>query len=396
MKKQYKIQLPKGKKVTMTNVDFEDGVMTVNVEIENRENFHEAIHNEVCGVFGKINNQWKEVLKANGITREKIEEMAKESIKELEKDCPDICDKMIQEYGEDICGKTEQKYDPKDGDFVKIEQEGALYFTPDLGIGYSEKEPSIGIFKSIEMNEGKELLFCYITLMRDSQYEVLLPLEHEGHTFSVGAVSNLKVSPATEAEKKLLIDKLAKINKKWNKWTKSIEDIEYIPQDGDIVTMPMVSDLANFLKAKKYIAIYKREDIEEKKIYCYFIIGQHRNGDTFVFEEDHITDNGTMISGIKPATKEEKYLLFDKLAESGKRWNEEKKCLEDVRWRAKKGEPYSYLLLGDTDILVTTTTDKRVYKDDERFNSGNYFKTEEAAEKVAEQIRDIFKNSKSE
>ena len=88
MKKQYKIQLPKGKKVTMTNVDFEDGVMTVNVELENRENFHEAIHNEVCGVFGKINNQWKEVLKANGITREKIEEMAKESIKELEKDCP--------------------------------------------------------------------------------------------------------------------------------------------------------------------------------------------------------------------------------------------------------------------------------------------------------------------
>ena len=103
MKKQYKIQLPKGKKVTMANVEFENGVMTVNVEIENRENFYEAIHDEVCGVFGKINNHWKEVLKANGITREKIEEMAKKSIKELEKDCPDIWDKMIQEYGEDIC-----------------------------------------------------------------------------------------------------------------------------------------------------------------------------------------------------------------------------------------------------------------------------------------------------
>lgn len=37
MKKQYKIQLPKGKKVTMTNVDFEDGVMTVNLELENRK-----------------------------------------------------------------------------------------------------------------------------------------------------------------------------------------------------------------------------------------------------------------------------------------------------------------------------------------------------------------------
>lgn len=30
------------------------------------------------------------------------------------------------------------------------------------------------------------------------------------------------------------------------------------------------------------------------------------------------------------------------------------------------------------------------------YKSGNYFKTEEAAEKVAEQIREIFKNSKAE
>ena len=175
MKKQYKIQLPKGKKVTMTNVDFEDGVMTVNVE--------------------------------------------------LEKEDSNIWDKMIQEYGEAICGKKVQKYEPKDGDFVKIEQEGKLYFTPDLGISYSEKEPSIGIFKSIEMDKGNELLYCYITLIRDSPYKVLLPLEHEGHTYSVGEVSNLKVIPATEEEKKLLIEKLAEVGKRWNPGTKTIENV---------------------------------------------------------------------------------------------------------------------------------------------------------------------------
>lgn len=238
MKKQYKIQLPKGKKVTMTNVDFENGVMTVNVE--------------------------------------------------LEKDDSNIWYKMIQEYGESICGKKVQKYEPKDGDFVKIEQEGKLYFTPDLGIGYSEKEPSIGIFKSIEMNKGKELLFCYITLIRDSQSEVLLPLEHEGHTYSVGEVSNLKVSPATEEEKKLLIEKLAEV---------------------------------------------------------------------------------------------------------GKRWNEEKKCLEDVRWRAKKGELYHWV---SADGYVKESTDDHGECDNCYYKSGNYFKTEEAAEKIAEQIRNIFKNSKAE
>lgn len=238
MKKQYKIQLPKGKKVTLTNVDFKNGVMTVNVE--------------------------------------------------LEKDDSNIWDKMIQEYGEAICGKKVQKYEPKDGDFVKIEQEGTLYFTPDLGIGYSEKEPSIGIFKSIEMNKWKELLYCYITLIRDSQYKVLLPLEHEGHTYSVGEVSNLKVSPATEEEKKLLIEKLAEV---------------------------------------------------------------------------------------------------------GKRWNEEKKCLENVRWRAKKGKLYRWV---SADGYVKESTDEHGECDNCYYNSGNYFKTEEAAEKIAEQIREIFKNSKAE
>ena len=238
MKKQYKIQLPKGKKVTMTNVDFENGVMTVNVE--------------------------------------------------LEKDDSNIWDKMIQEYGEAICGKKVQKYEPKDGDFVKIEQEGKLYYTPDLGIGYSEKEPSIGIFKSIEMNKGKELLYCYITLIRDYQYKVLLPLEHEGHTYSVGEVSNLEVSPATEEEKKLLIEKLAEV---------------------------------------------------------------------------------------------------------GKRWNEEKKCLENVRWRAKKGCSYYYI---NPELYIDIEHDVLASIDDKYYNMGNYFKTEEAAEKTAEQIRNIFKNSKSE
>ena len=311
MKKQYKIQLPKGKKVTMTNVDFEDGVMTVNVELENRK---------------------------------------------------------------------EQKYEPKDGDFIFVESRLKPYVT---------KYSYIGIFHDIIKDDG----FSTILLMYAS-------LKDEGRLVcgnSIEPYINAEyIRPATEREKKILIDKLAEVGKRWNKWTKSIEDIEYIPQDGDIVTMPMVSDLANFLKAKKYIAIYKREDIEEEKIYCYYIISQQNNGEICIFNADHIVDNGRMISGIRPANEKEKKLLFDKLAEEGKRWNEEKKCLENVRWRAKDGEPYSYLLIGDTDILVTTTTDTRMYKDDERFNSGNYFKTVEAAEKVAEQIRKIFKNSKTE
>lgn len=80
----------------------------------------------------------------------------------------------------------------------------------------------------------------------------------------------------------------------------------------------------------------------------------------------------------------------------GKKWNLETKRIEDVRWRANDCDHYYYLLFVDTDLIVTETTDIRTDKDDERYNSGNYFKTSEAAEKAAEQIRETFQNSKAE
>lgn len=289
MKKQYKIQLPKGKKVTMTNVNFEDGVMTVNVELENRTNFHKAIHNEVCGVFGKINNEFKEVLKANGVTREKIEEMAKEPIKELEKDCPDIWNKRIQEYREAICGKKVQKYEPKDGEFIHLKWKGIKTMHP-----YEKEErEAIAIFKEIK----NDMLYCYITYFIGEDFKnhpVFIPLfDNNGHKLSNGYASTFdEIRPATEKEKKLLIDQLAKVNKKWNPKMKTIED---------------------------------------------------------------------------------------------------------VRWRAKEGEEYYYFTINkDAMDGVWEKDDMRALEDDNRYEAGNYFKTYEAAEKVAEQILDIFKNSKAE
>ena len=259
MKKQYKIQLPKGKKVTMTNVDFENGVMTVNVELENRTNFHEAIHNEVCGVFGKINNELEEVLKANGVTREKIEEMAKESIKELEKDCPDIWDKIIQGYIEAISGKKGHEYEPKEGDFISFDD----YYGLNIAI-----------------------------------YNVKYAIGH--------------------------------------------------------------------------------------KLYCFY---NEKKG--LYYKGGNVT---TFDFTCRPSTEEEKNLLIDKLAEIGKRWNEETRTIEDVKWRAGKSEPYYYIIGFDS---IVGTTDERLACDENRYATNNYFKNREAAEKVAEQIREIFKSSKA-
>ena len=96
---------------------------------------------------------------------------------------------------------------------------------------------------------------------------------------------------------------------------------------------------------------------------------------------------------IRPATDSEKQLLFDALANEGKMWDAERKQVVDLpRWRAKEGGVY-YAVSLSCEVTAETECSKL---DDKRYNGGNYFKTREAAKKVAEQIREIFKNSKAE
>lgn len=97
----------------------------------------------------------------------------------------------------------------------------------------------------------------------------------------------------------------------------------------------------------------------------------------------------------KPEVKvEENQLLFDALAKEGKRWNAEKKCIEDLpRWRAKANETYYFIGI---DVEVKDYIEYGYSVDDACYSAGNYFKTREAAERVASQIREIFKNSKAE
>ena len=97
---------------------------------------------------------------------------------------------------------------------------------------------------------------------------------------------------------------------------------------------------------------------------------------------------------LRPATEEEKQLLFDALAKEGKRWNAEEKRIEDLpRWRALYNE--NYYLIG-SELTVDCQSEIGYVVDDNRYNAGNYFKTREAAERAAEKIRKILKESKAE
>lgn len=97
----------------------------------------------------------------------------------------------------------------------------------------------------------------------------------------------------------------------------------------------------------------------------------------------------------RPATDSEKQLLFDALAKQGKMWDAQKKAVVDLpRWRAEKDCRYYYIK--NCDATIHPGDDNRFEIDNNFYKSGNYFKTKEAAERVAEQIREIFKNSKAE
>lgn len=100
------------------------------------------------------------------------------------------------------------------------------------------------------------------------------------------------------------------------------------------------------------------------------------------------------IKEFRPATEEEKQRLFKAIAKEGYQWNPEKKNLWKLpRWRAWKGEVYYFI---NTSLSVCSKEQAFDCEDINRNGAGNCFKTEEAAERVAKQIREIFKNSKVE
>lgn len=99
-------------------------------------------------------------------------------------------------------------------------------------------------------------------------------------------------------------------------------------------------------------------------------------------------------SEYRPASEEEKKRIFDELARVSLRWNAKKKKLENIsRWRAKNGDTYFCVL---SDLTIKQNRECDDLSDDALYRECNYFKTNKAAEKAAKEIREIFKNSKSE
>ena len=153
---------------------------------------------------------------------------------------------------------------------------------------------------------------------------------------------------------------------------------KFQPKDGDIIAFGMV--LYNLS-----VGIFHRFADDDDT---------HEDYVTLSSNGIHFNEGCWVTENMRPATEAEKLRLFDALAKKGKRWNAEKKCIEDLpRWRAKANETYYFIAI---DVEVMDDIEDGGCVDDACYSAGNYFKTREAAERVAKQIREIFKNSKAE
>lgn len=255
----------------------------------------------------------------------------------------------------------QEKFDPKDGDFLYCEKCG-VFICRSNSPYEGTLRAYVGIGSRGQIVEQPELFvsetyWCWINHCRY----------------------------ATPEEKSAFLERLEKeCHKKWNPEKKCLEDI-YIPKFGDIVHLELKD---NDLYASKgtIISIYPNKEMTTDL-----------NGFFDIFNLGHygeiINKVGANVKSIRLASELEKNKLFNKLAEVGKRWNEETKQLEDIRWRA--GQLCEYYSI-DFNYTIKRYVESFSIEDFKRYTNGNYFRTPEAAQKVADQIKDIFKKSKVE
>ena len=119
---------------------------------------------------------------------------------------------------------------------------------------------------------------------------------------------------ATAEEKQKLNELLKKNNKRWNAEKKCIEDVS-VYKDGDFV----VNDVNSVLILKEING-------------CYILDHAYLHG----YDELIIDEVGSYFGVKRHATTEEKQRMINALSGQGKRWNEDKKCIEDIPKRKFK------------------------------------------------------------
>ena len=255
------------------------------------------------------------------------------------------------------CPLTFNRFSPKPGDLVTV---------------ISPRGKSIFIYKSGECKKGKKV-YCFAQL-------------HYGNGFCDGSWTiedkNNDTTDwhlSTKSDRCEFFEAMVKAGYKWNakklELTKKVE-MEWKPKDGDFA-------VAGYSTLSPYLIIAKPTPagISDYVWLC--------DGDL------SITSVSAFHDGFKfrKQTEQETKMLIDALSKDGKTWNPELKRIEDIKWRAEKGETYLYLFFEFGTACVSGTSDDRSSVDDMFFSSGNYFKTENSAQIFADKINELLKQN---
>lgn len=104
----------------------------------------------------------------------------------------------------------------------------------------------------------------------------------------------------------------------------------------------------------------------------------------------YLTNKSIYTGNFRLATKSEIAQLYERLHSIGKDWDAKNKKLVNCRWKPKMGEGYFFIdSIGEIHLGTISS-----YNNKELFDFGNYFKTKEEAEAIAEKIKKLL-NAKS-
>ena len=153
---------------------------------------------------------------------------------------------------------------------------------------------------------------------------------------------------------------------------------------------------------KDNVVVFEKEDKEEVRefkdgdvlhsIYDHEVLIFKKNTDSEYFSSHYNysgkDNNAWLIDAFRHATEEEKQRLFNKMKEDGLRWNTEKKEVEKMRWRAKKGYIYHRLT-----CYLRPTNERDDYQTWEQkcHDSYNYFHTEEQTKEAARRVKETLR-----
>lgn len=133
------------------------------------------------------------------------------------------------------------------------------------------------------------------------------------------------------------------------------------------------------------IVIYKEREKTNSQMYCHAYL---RNNMVYLSPKE--TTYYDYISPFKFSTEEEKKTMDNALAGKNLFYDTKYKRIEKIQWRAKKGCVYYYIDFNGTNpFCVASRMDTFDYIDNYRFNTHNYFQTEEKAEKKLFEIKSV-------